>query len=148
MHVRHTRLLYTYDLYFIPVTPPLPAKAHQLRREARCLAPVQTPLHDWVRMAFSQICASLADISEPKRKQPSPSPLQVKGRQPQAVLLSDSEDDQRVPDTVEKAAPEDEPVDLTSPSEPQSFDSGIAAALRLLQGSPLTASEQSHVFCS
>ena len=76
----------------------------------------------------------LADISEPKSKEPSPSPLQVKGRQLQAVVLSDSEDDQRVPDTVEKAPPTDEAVDLTSPAKSQSHDTGTAAAPRLSQG--------------
>lgn len=90
---------------------------------------------------LTKVLCYLADISEPKRKEPSPSPLQVKGKRPQAVVLSDSEDDQRVPDTVEKAAPKDEPVDLTSPGEPQSHDNGVAAASRLLPGSLLTVSE-------
>ncbi len=78
---------------------------------------------------------SLADISEPKSKEPSPSPVQVKDRRPQAVVLSDSEDDQRVPDTAEKAPLTDEAVDLTSPAKPQSHDTGTAAAVRLSQGS-------------
>ena len=77
---------------------------------------------------------SLADISEATHKEPTPSPLQIKSRRQQPLVISESDDDQRVPDTVEKGAPGGEAVDLTSDAEPQSHDRGAAAAVRLSQG--------------
>ena len=88
----------------------------------------------WIHPVIDiRFCA--ADIAEPTRKEASPSPMQIKGRQPQAVVLSDSEDDQRVPDTAEKATPGHTAVDLTS--SPASQDRGAAAAQRLLHGGSL-----------
>lgn len=75
-----------------------------------------------------------ADISEPNSREPSPSSLRIKGRRAQAIVLSDSEGDQRVPDTVEKATPRREAVDLTSDAAPRSHDRTAAAVLRLSQG--------------
>ena len=51
------------------------------------------------------------------------------------MLVSDTDEDQRVPDTLEKARPQkDEPVDLTSDAEPERHDGEAAAALRLSKG--------------
>ncbi len=60
--------------------------------------------------------------------------MKVQGKQG-PVLVSDSDDDQRVPDTLEKARPQkDELVDLTSDAQPERHDGEAAAALRLSQG--------------
>ena len=40
--------------------------------------------------------------------------MKIQGRQKDTVILSDSEDDQRVPDTLEKAAPQAKAVGSSS----------------------------------
>ena len=76
----------------------------------------------------------LADMSAAPSKESSPSPLRVKSKRPNTVLLSDSEDDQRVPDTVEKAAPRSEAVDTTSDCEALSLEGHSGISARLAQG--------------
>ena len=49
------------------------------------------------------------------------------------MILSDSEDDQRVPDNVEKAAPEAEAVGLPSDAKAESLGQWPAAASARLQ---------------
>ncbi|CAK0783636.1 hypothetical protein CVIRNUC_006835 [Coccomyxa viridis] len=62
----------------------------------------------------------LRDIPDATSPQPSPSPMRIRGRQRDSVILSDSEDDQRVPDTLGKAAPEAKAVGLPSVAKAES----------------------------
>ena len=62
--------------------------------------------------------------------------MRIRGRQRDSVILSDSEDDQRVPDTLGKAAPEAKAVGLPSVAKAESPAQWPAdASARLRSGS-------------
>ena len=60
--------------------------------------------------------------------------MKIQGRQKDTVILSDSEDDQRVPDTVEKAVLQAEAVGLPSDARAGSPGQWPADASARLQG--------------